>query len=97
MEYKFIIAITEHDELHFPDYLRREADRLGILLMCGAEMSVGRAAGSAGPVGKHVLFLNTGECPPRIATMRDLRLYVENEVDRERVLVVGVHPYPRMH
>lgn len=81
-----VLAITEHDEVYFPDDMRREADRQGILLLPGIEASLEEKRA-------HVLFVNTPSFPSCRMDMRDLRAWWYGEADRERVLSVAPHPF----
>lgn len=81
-----VLAITEHDEVYFPDDARREADRQGILLLPSIEVSVdGR--------GAHVLFLNVSSFPKCRMSMDDLRAWWYGEADRDEIASVAPHPF----
>ncbi len=54
--------------------------------MPGIEVSVGED-------GVHVLILNTQNFPSRKMNMRDMRVYLQCDVDVEKVLVIAPHPY----
>src|SRR3989338_1548009 len=84
-----VLAVTEHDQVYFPDSLRREADEMGILLLPGIEVSIGRQK-------KHVLLVNADRFPKCRMDVNDLRGWWYGEADRQRTLMIAPHPfYPR--
>jgi len=78
-----VISITHHDELWWDKKMVAYAEKKGILLIPGAELTLD---------GKHVLVLNiTEEDIANVKTLVDLP-----KLRREETLVVAPHPFFRM-
>jgi predicted metal-dependent phosphoesterase TrpH len=81
-----VVAITEHDEVHFTGSMRERAEYNGLVLLPGIEASVGDE-------GDHVLVVNTKNFPRgRMKSLEDLRIWLSHQ-DREKILVVAPHPF----
>jgi predicted metal-dependent phosphoesterase TrpH len=79
-----VLAITEHNEVYFPEGI--EEVEPGLLLVPGIEASVGED-------GTHVLVLNTLSYPTeKIKDMADFRSWVEGDAGPD-TLVVAPHPF----
>lgn len=80
-----VLSITNHNIVTYDEKLRRYAERRGILLLPGAEISV---------EGKHVLVINSGlrggSLDERIRTFGELE-----KVKDEGTLIIAPHPFHR--
>jgi predicted metal-dependent phosphoesterase TrpH len=74
-----VLAITNHDEVTYDDYLAEYAKERGILLIPGVEATISR---------KHVVLLNTDYSPRKIRAFDDLRLLKDGTG-----LIMAPHPF----
>jgi len=74
-----VLAITNHDQVTYDNYLAEYAKERGILLIPGAEATINQ---------KHVLLLNMDYSLHRIRTFADLKLHKDGTG-----LIIAPHPF----
>lgn len=75
------LAVTCHKKIIFPAEAFLYAQKNGILLIKGAEISIGK---------QHVLILNTDKSAEEISSFEDLKKYKEGHSES---LIIAPHPY----